>query len=325
MKTVAIALFGLALAPALCAAAVADPVTNYPDKPVRLILPIAAGGGLDIVMRPLAQRLSASLRQPVVVDNRPGGGGTIGLATIVRAEPDGHTLGATSGSYATNAATYKLDYDPLGLTLISMIGESGYLVTLPPASPIKSINDLIATARANPGKLNYGSPGQGGSTHLATELFQLMSGVKMVQVPYKSTAAVITALFTGEIDIVFGATMPSVVPQLKNGRVRVIAITTLKRHSLLPDVPTVAESGVPGYEALVWYGFLGPRGIPGPIVTRLNRDMAAILKAPDVRERMAAEGLELPDTSPEYFRKVLRRDIEKWTRVVKAANIKVDQ
>ena len=135
----------------------------------------------------------------------------------------------------------------------------------------------------------------------------------------------LTALFTGEIHLVFGATMPSVVPQLKNGRVRVIATTTLKRSSLLPDIPTVAESGVPGYEALVWYGFLGPRGIPARIVTRLNGEMAAILKAPDVRERMAAEGLELPDTSPEYFRKVLRRDIEKWTRVVQAANIKVDQ
>jgi tripartite-type tricarboxylate transporter receptor subunit TctC len=324
MKRLAISLLAV-LAPALCVAAATDPAADYPDKPVRLVLPIAAGGGLDIVMRPLAQKLSASLKQPVVVDNRAGGGGTIGVATIVRAEPDGYTLGAVSGSYATNAATYKLDYDPLALTLICLIGESGYLVTLLPTSPIGSIKDLIATARENPRKLNYGSSGYGGSTHLATELFEHMAGVRMVHVPYKSTGAVLTALYGGEIHLVFGATMPSVVPQLKSGRVRVIATTTRKRSSLLPDIPTVAESGVPGYEALVWYGFLGPRGIPARVATRLNGEMAAILRAPDVRERMAAEGLELPDTSSEYFRKVLRRDIEKWMRVVKAANIKVDQ
>ena len=173
------------------------------------------------------------------MDNRAGGGGTIGLTTIAKAEPDGYTIGATSGSFATNAATYKLDYDPLALSLICLIGESGYLVTLPPSSPIKNIKDLIATARANPGKLNYGSSGHGGSTHLATELFESMTGVNMVEVPYKSTGAVLTALFAGEIHLVFGATMPSVLPQLKAGRVRVIATTTLKRSSLLPEVPTV--------------------------------------------------------------------------------------
>ncbi len=327
MKMPAFSLRCIALAVALCAGAHAatDQTKAYPHKPLRLVLPIAAGGGLDIVMRPLAQKLSESLKQSVVVDNRAGGGGTIGLTTIVRVEPDGYTLGAVSGSFATNAATYKLDYDPLALTLVCLIAESGYLVTLPPSSPIRSIKDLIATTKASPGKLNYGSSGQGGSTHLATELFEIMAGVKMVHVPYKSTAGVLTALFTSEIHLVFGATMPSVMPQLKAGRVRVIATTMMKRSSLLPEVPTVAESGVPGYEAVVWYGVLGPHGIPRGIVARLNREFDAILKAPDVRERMAAEGLELPDTSPEYFRKVLQRDIEKWTRVVKAANIKVDQ
>ena len=298
---------------------------SYPDKPIRLVLPIAAGGGLDIVMRPLAQRLSESLKQAVVVDNRPGGGGTIGSATIVRAEADGYTVGAVSGSFATNAAIYKLPFDPLAVTLICMIGESGYLVTLPPTSPFKSITDLIAHAKANPGKLNYGSSGYGGSTHLATELFELLAGVKMTHVPYKSTGAVLTAMFGGEIQLIFGATMPSVVPQLKAGRVRVIAITTLKRSNLLPVVPTVAESGLPGYEAVVWYGVLGPKGMPKDVVARLNRELAVILRAPDVRGRMASEGLELPDTAPDYFRKVLQRDIAKWSRVVKEGNIKVDQ
>ena len=315
------------VAAALCTSAGAGLAQHrsYPDKPIRLVLPIAAGGGLDIVMRPLAQKLSESLKQAVVVDNRPGGGGTIGSATIVRAEADGYTVGAVSGSFATNAAIYKLPFDPLAVTLICMIGESGYLVTLPPASPFKSIMDLIAHAKANPGKLNYGSSGYGGSTHLATELFELLAGVKMTHVPYKSTGAVLTAMFGGEIQLIFGATMPSVVPQLKAGRVRVIAITTLKRSNLLPAVPTVAESGLPGYEAVVWYGVLGPKGMPKDVVTRLNRELAVILRAPDVRGRMASEGLELPDTGPDYFRKVLQRDIAKWSRVVKEGNIKVDQ
>lgn len=315
------------VAAALCTSAGAGLAQNrsYPDKPIRLVLPIAAGGGLDIVMRPLAQRLSESLKQAVVVDNRPGGGGTIGSATIVRAEADGYTVGAVSGSFATNAAIYKLPFDPLAVTLICMIGESGYLVTLPPATPFKSIMDLIAHAKANPGKLNYGSSGYGGSTHLATELFELLAGVKMTHVPYKSTGAVLTAMFGGEIQLIFGATMPSVVPQLKAGRVRVIAITTLKRSNLLPVVPTVAESGLPGYEAVVWYGVLGPKGMPKDVVARLNRELAAILRAPDVRSRMASEGLELPETTPDYFRKVLQRDIAKWSRVVKEGNIKVDQ
>jgi tripartite-type tricarboxylate transporter receptor subunit TctC len=315
------------VAAALCAGAGAGLAQNrsYPDKPVRLVLPIAAGGGLDIVMRPLAQRLSESLKQAVVVDNRPGGGGTIGSATIVRAEADGYTVGGVSGSFATNAAIYKLPFDPLAVTLICMIGESGYLVTLPPASPFKSITDLIAHAKANPGKLNYGSSGYGGSTHLATELFELLAGVKMTHVPYKSTGAVLTAMFGGEIQLIFGATMPSVVPQLKAGRVRVIAITTLKRSNLLPVVPTVAESGLPGYEAVVWYGVLGPKGMPKDVVARLNRELAVILRSSDVRGRMASEGLELPETAPDYFRKVLQRDIAKWSRVVKEGNIKVDQ
>ena len=327
MKKLSLFLSQAALAAALCTGAGAVPAQkgSYPDKPVRLVLPIAAGGGLDIVMRPLAQKLSESLKQAVVVDNRAGGGGTIGAATIVRAEPDGYTIGGVSGSFATNAATYKLPFDPLAVTLICMIGESGYLVTLPVATPFKSIKELIAHAKANPGKLNYGSSGHGGSTHLATELFELMAGVKMTQVPYKSTGAVLTAMFVGEIQLIFGATMPSVVPQLKAGRVSVIGITTLKRSSLLPDVPTVAESGVPGYEAVVWYGVLGPKGMPKDVVARLNRELAAILRATDVRGRMAAEGLELPDTTPDYFRKVLQRDVAKWSRVVKEGNIKVEQ
>lgn len=207
---------------------------SYPTRPIRLIVPMAAGGGTDITARVLAQKLAESFRQSIIVDNRAGAGGLVGIGTMVRSAPDGYTLGVVSGSFATNAATYKLNYDPVNdITVICLIGESGYLVTLPPSMPIKNVKELIAHAKANPGKLSYGSSGHGGSTHLATALFELMAGVKMTQVPYKSAGAMLTALIGGEIQLVFGATMPATLPQLKAGRVRSIAITTLKRTGIL--------------------------------------------------------------------------------------------
>lgn len=299
---------------------------NYPNRAIRLIVPMAAGGGTDITARVLAQKLTESLKQPIVVDNRPGAGGSVGVSVMVRSAADGYTFGVVSGSYATNAASYKLNYDPVNdMTLVCLIGESGYLVTMPPAMPIRNIKELIAYAKANPGKIGYGSSGEGGSTHLATALFELMAGVRMTQVPYKSAGAMLTALVGGEIQLVFGATMPATVPQLRAGRVRAIAITTLKRSRLLPDLPTVAESGVPGYESVVWYGVLGPKGISDEITARWNADITAIVHSSEMKERMEPEGLEVPDTSPEYFRKVLRRDIAKWSKVIKDARIQIAQ
>src|ERR1035437_199923 len=215
---------------------------NYPTKPIRLIVPFAPGGGTDIVARALAQKLTESLGQSVVVDNRSGGGGTIGAETTVRGTPDGYTLIMVSASYSTNAAIFKLPYDPVNdITPIALIGESGFMVALHPSVPAKSIKELIALAKAKPNSLNYASTGTGGITHLATELFNMMANTKMVHVPYKGTGAALTDLLGGQVQLIFGS-MPSMVPQNKTGRLRGIAVTTAKRNNAVPDMPPIAET-----------------------------------------------------------------------------------
>ena len=297
---------------------------NYPTKPIRMIVPFVPGGGTDIVARSIAAKLTEALGQSVVVDNRAGGGGTIGAETTVRAAPDGYTIIMVSGSYGTNAALYKLAYDPVrDIAPIALIGETGFMVSVHPGVPVKNIKELIALAKAKPGALNYGSTGTGGITHLATELFNLMAGVQMTHIPYKGTGAALTDLLGGQIQIMFGA-MPSLVPQNKVGKVRGIAVTTLKRNNAVPDMPTVAET-VPGYEAILWYGMWGPKGLPKEIVTRLNTEVARALALPDIRERLAGEGVDPDGGPPDRLRDILARDIPKWTKVVKDANIKTIQ
>ena len=221
---------------------VAQEKDKYPSKPVRLIVPFAPGGGTDIVARALAQKLTESLGQSFVVDNRAGGGGTIGAETTVRAAPDGYTLAMVSGSYAANAAIFKLPYDPVNdITPISLLGETGFMVTLHPSVQAKTIKELIALAKASPNSLNYASTGTGGITHLATELFNLMAGTKMTHVPYKGTGAALTDLLGGQVQLIFGS-MPSMVPQNKSGKLRGIAVTTAKRIAAVPDMPTVGET-----------------------------------------------------------------------------------
>lgn len=306
--------FALPAAPALA--------QRYPSRPIRLVVPFAPGGGTDVVARALSQELAESLQQTLVVDNRGGGGGSIGTEIVVRAAPDGYTLLLVTSSYGTNAAVYKLGFDPLAdVTPISMVGESGYVVALHPAVPIASVKELIAYAKANPDKLNYGSSGSGGTTHLAPALFGLMTGTKMTHVPYRGGGPAIVDLLAGHIQLMFSP-MPLVVPHMKTGRVRGIAITTLKRSSVLPDVPTVAESGVPGYEAVLWFGVLGPKQLPDNVVSRLSAELANALHAPELKKHMVSLGLEMPDTTPEYFRRVIERDIAKWKKVVAMGNIK---
>ncbi|MGH8619503.1 MAG: Bug family tripartite tricarboxylate transporter substrate binding protein [Burkholderiales bacterium] len=297
---------------------------KYPSKPIRMIVPFVPGGGTDIVARSMAQKLTEALGQSVVVDNRAGGGGTIGAETTVRAAPDGYTIIMVSGSYGTNAALYKLAYDPVkDITPIALIGETGFMVSVHPSVPVKNIKELIAFAKAKPGGLNYGSTGTGGITHLATELFDLMAGTKMTHIPYKGTGAALTDLMGGQIQIMFGS-MPSLVPQYKAGKVRGLAVTTLKRNNAAPDLPTVAET-LPGYEAILWYGMWGPKGLPKDIVTRLNTDVAKALAQPDIRERLAGEGVDPDGGPPDRLRDILARDVPKWTKVVKDANIKTIQ
>ena len=294
---------------------------NYPTRPIRLIVPFAPGGGTDITARILVQQLTESFKQTVIVDNRPGGGGTIGIETAVRAIPDGYTMIMVSAAYATNAVLYKLPYDALNdVAPIALISETGFIVTLHPAVPARNIKDLIAYDKANPGKLNYGSSGTGGSNHFATEFFNQMAGTKMSHLPYKGTSLAMNDLLGGHIQLTFGA-IPLVLPHLKTNRLRGLAVTTAKRSNIVPEIPTIGET-VTGYEVVQWFAVLGPKALPRDIVARWNTEINRIVQLPDVKERMAGDGTEPVGGSPERFREVLKRDIVKWQKVVKIANIK---
>ncbi len=295
---------------------------DYPTKPIRLIVPFAPGGGTDIVARLLAQKLTEAFRQTVIVDNRAGAGGTIGAETAVRATPDGYTAIMMSGSYATNAAIFKLPYDPVNdIMPMGLVGDTAFLVTLHPALPIKSVGELIAYARAKPGALNYGSSGTGGIAHLAGELFDLLAATKMTHVPYKGTGPALNDLLGGQIQLIFGSA-PSTIPLVHANRLRAIAVTTTKRSAALPDLPTVAEAGVPGYEVVLWYGVLGPKGLPKTIVARWNAEIRLATKLPDMKQRLVSEGFNIDDSPPEVFQAVLKRDVAKWTKVVRDAKVK---
>ena len=294
---------------------------HYPTKPIRLIVPFPAGGSTDIMARMMAQKLSESFKKSLVVDNRPGSGGAIGTEIVVRANADGYTMLIVSAAYAANAALYKLTYDPVnGVTPITLIGETGYVVTVHPSGPFKSVKELIAYDKANPGKLNYGTGGTGSSVHLATELFNQMAGTRMTHVPYKGTGAALTDLLGGQIHLVIGS-MPQMIPQVKSHRLRGIAVTTAKRSNAVPELPTVSET-VPGYEAVNWSAMLAPKAVPKDIAVRWNKEINNILQQPDVRERMARAGMDPVGGSPERFREVLERDVAKWKKVVTVANIK---
>jgi len=293
---------------------------KYPTKPIRLIVAFPPGGGADIVARVIAQKVTESFGVPVVVDNRPGAAGMIGTETAVRANPDGYTLILVEGGYAANAAVHKLLYDPVNdVAPISLIGETGFVVTLHPSVPIKSIKELIAYDKANFGKLTYGTGGTGSSNHLVTEFFNQMAGTKMTHVPYKGIGLALNDLLGGQIQLIFGG-FPPMIPQIKSNRLRGIAVTTARRSNAVPDIPTVGET-VPGYEAVQWFAILGPKALPKDVVTRWNNEIDRIVQLPDVKERMAGDGLEPAGGSPERFREVLKREIAKWQKVVKIAGI----
>ncbi len=314
--------YPLAVAAFAAVAASSAWAQGYPFKPIRLIVPFAPGGGTDIMSRVIAQRVSESLGQPVVVDNRAGGGGTIGAEMAVRASRDGYTLIMVSGSYGPNAAVYKLPYDPVGdIQPVIMIGETGLVVASHPAVPVKNVKDLVAYAKANPGKLNYGSVGTGSITHLAIELFKLEAKVDLTHVPYKGMGPVLNALIGAEVELTFGS-MVATVPQVKSGRLRAIGVTTSQRSSALPGVPTVGET-VAGYEVVHWYGIWGPKGVSRDIVTRWHKEVAKVLRTDEMKSRMAGEGLEPAGGPPEQLLNVIRRDVEKWKKVVKEAKITI--
>ncbi len=299
----------------------AQNAAKYPHKPIRMIVPFPPGGGTDIMARMFAQKFADAAGQAVVVDNRAGAGGTIGAETAVRAAPDGYTLCMVSTSYSTNAALFKLPYDAVrDITPIVMIGDAGILLTLHPSVTAKNVKELIALAKAKPGALNFASTGTGGNTHLATELLIMMAGIQMTHVPYKGTGAALNDLLGGQVQLIMG-TLGVMLPHVKTGRLRGIAVTNAKRSSALPDIPTIAET-LPGFEATLWYGLWGPKGLPADVVTLWNREVRKAAQAPEIKERFVAEGIEASDGPPEVFRDVIQRDVGKWIKVVKAANIR---
>lgn len=319
-QTVLSSVVALCLAVSCAGVAAAQP--KYPTKPIRLLTPFAAGGGSDILARLISPQLHAAWGQPIVVDNRGGGGGTLGAGMAVAAVPDGYTLILVSGSYGANAALHRLPYDSVtGITPVILIGETGLVVTMPPASPIRSMKAFIADAKANPNKYNFGSSGTGGLGHLAGELFMLESKVKISHVPYKGSGPVMTALLSGEVHTSFSSIVPSI-PHIKSGRLRAIGVTPPKRVRALPEVPTIGET-VPGYEVIHWYGIWGPKGLPANVVGLWNTEVARILKTDTMQKWFLKEGMEPAGGPPEQFRDRIRSDAEKWKRVVREAKIPV--
>jgi len=294
---------------------------KYPVKPIRIIVPYAPGGGADIVARLVAQKMSETFRQSVVIDNRAGAGGAIGSEMAVRAVPDGYTLAFVSGAYTTGVALIKPPYDPVNdVTPIVMAGEASSLAVVHPGVPIKSVRELVDYAKANPGKLNYGSGGTGGFSHLITAHFEQMANVRMTHIPYKGTGPALTDLLGGQLQVIFGST-PSTAPHAKSGKLRALGVTSKTRSSAMPDVPPIADT-VPGYYAPLLYGMWGPRGLPKDVVTLWNTEVAKLLQTADMKERLASAGIDPAGGPPAEFRDALKSDIERWRKVIKAAGIK---
>ncbi len=316
---------GLIIALAACCVNSAA-AQNYPNRAVRMLIPFTVGSAADVIARAMEPALRERLGQPLVIDNRGGAGGNIAAELTAKSPPDGYTIFmGTIGTQAINYSLYsKLNYHPLNsFTMIARVGDSPNVLVLNPTVPAKSVKELIALAKKRPGVLNYGSSGAGTSVHLSGELFNSMAGVKTVHVPFKGAAEALTALISGQTDIQF-ASVSSAIPFIKVGRLRGLGVTSPARIASLPDVPTIAEAGLPGYAAVAWYGILGPAGIPAPIVAVLSKAALDTLAQPDVRNRLAASGVDANPGTPEEFRKLIETEIPKWAKVVKASGARVD-
>ncbi|HSC95694.1 MAG TPA: tripartite tricarboxylate transporter substrate binding protein [Burkholderiales bacterium] len=312
----------LAMLAVLAALAASASAQSYPARPIRLIVPFGPGGVGDITARVVAQKMSASLGQQIVVDNRPGAGGIVASEIVAKAAPDGHTLLLLNNAHAVSMSLFKsLPYDTMrDFAPISSIATFSIVLLVNTNSPIKSVKDLIATAKASPGKLNVGTIQIGATQHLSSELFKSMAGLDWVHVPYPNTGAVLTGLRGGAVQVVFEFMAP-VVGQVKSGVVRALAVSTRTRFSGLPDVPTVHEAGVPGYEVMSWNGLGAPSGTPKAIISRLNQAVSGALAMPDVKQRFAELAVDTRPDTPEGFRKLVASEITKWRAVIEKARI----
>ncbi len=298
--------------------------SNYPNKPINLIVPYGAGGSADSRSRQLGQKMSLILKQPIVIDNKPGAGGNIGTEAIVRAAPDGYTIGM--GNFAPMAVNKtlfgNLRYDPeIDLTPIILVEKGPLVLVVNPNSPFKTVQDIVVAAKAKPGVLTFSSGGIGGSHQLSAELFELNAGIQMIHVPYKSGSAALTDLMAGNVDLMFDQ-MYSAVPSIKADKIRPLAITSKKRSPLLPNVPSFVELGYPKVEVLNWQGLIAPKGTPKAIIDKLNAAANEALKDPQLRELMLAQGNEIGGGSPAEFAALVKSEASKWSAVVKSANIK---
>jgi tripartite-type tricarboxylate transporter receptor subunit TctC len=297
----------------------------YPFRPVRIVSPFAAGGGNDAICRILSPRLTENLKQQVIVENRGGGRGIVGTEVAARAAPDGYTIALIPSGHAVNATLYKkLPFDSIkDFTPITLVGSSPLVLAAHPSLPAKNVKELIALARARPGQLTYGSAGVGSSGHLGGAQFETLTNTKMTHVPYKGMGIVVVDLMSGQVTMTFGTSL-SVVPHVRAGRLRALATTGARRSPALPDLPTVAEAGVPGYEASIWYGFVAPARLPPDILSRLHSAIVAVLQLPETRERFASQGLDVLHNTPEEFAKLLVADVARWAKVVERAGVQAE-
>jgi tripartite-type tricarboxylate transporter receptor subunit TctC len=303
-------------------ACLTEAAQTYPARPIRYVVPQAPGGSSDTLARTLVPRLSESLGQQVVVDNRPGATGIVGGEIAARAVADGYTLLQVATSHATNPAMQaKLPYDTLrDFAPVILLSQQPNLWLVHPSLPVKSVKDLVAYVRARPGQINFASSGTGGSQHLAGELLKSMTGIDMVHVPYKGSPPALIDLLAGRVPVMT-STMPPALPHIRTARVRAIAVTSVRRSTALPDVPTVAESGVPGYEAIAWQGLVAPAKTPASVIARLNRELARILGESDIRAKLQELGFETMGSTPEQFAAYIQTEIAKWSKVIKAAGL----
>jgi len=320
------ALFLLGVSAFALAAIAGAQAPAYPTKPIRLVVPFPAGGATDILAREVAKHLTDAWGQSVVVDNRPGAGGNIGSELVAKAAPDGYTLEmGTVGTHAINASLYsKMPYDHVrDFVPVILVAGVPNVLEVNPALPVNSVQELIAYAKANPGKLNFASSGSGTSIHLSGELFKVMAGVQMMHVPYKGSAPALQDLIGGQVQLMFDNLPPSL-PQIKAGKLRALAVTSAARAPALPDTPTVAEAGLPGFEASSWFGVLAPAGTPPEIVNKLNAEIAKWLASPGAKEKLANVGANIAGGTPEDFARHIQAETTKWAKVVKESGAKVD-
>ena len=296
----------------------------YPNKPIKIVAPFAPGGGTDFIARLIAQKLTEKLGAQVVVENKPGAGGNLGAEQAVRSAADGYTLLLVAGSYTVNPSLYKLTFDPVSdITPIIQLSQGPFIVAVHPSVPAKTLKELIDLVKKQPDKLSYASAGSGSITHLASAMFVDMAKLQIVHIPYKGTGPALNDAIAGNVQVLFGSPSTTI-PHIKSGRLRALAVTTTNRIGAAPDVPTVAESGLPGYEVVLWHGLVGPKGLPRAIVERINTEANQILKVKEMDTLLATDGVAAAGGTPEQFAATIKSDIERWGKVVKQAGVKVD-